>query len=888
VRSFVFAAALIAAVLFGARPAIVALEGSHDGNPCGRALPVPAGLRLPNSVPSGEPVAIEHTMLDYLASYRYRDLGWCVDKSLRDTGPYIHHVSYGVHPTVRIYYSPEIMEWLRGGQRGSPRDGAVIIKEQYAGKPAIGFAGLSGAQLRPTDWTIMIRRANASRDGWFWAELYVGMFGNKQTAQTQYPSAGFGIYCLRCHASAAKSLTFVSLENIAGYPGKPPHYFIDSSWREKTVAGPTPPGAPAPQRTSAPLAVQTFPPEPIDTYLAKAHGAHVFVTSDQCMGCHSAAPKVPFGPLMWVRGFNVSEYGEWRWSPMALAGRDPVFYAQFEAEIAYLNTIKDPHARTALKRQVTAICSTCHTVMGSRALAIDHPKMIFTPQMVFDATPSHWSYHYGGLARDGISCAVCHHIEQTKTPAGQAPLAYFLNHKINGTYDLGAPDKLYGPFKDNVIVTHAMNEALGAKPRYSAYVTSSRLCGSCHTINLPVVDAAPVPAVPKAHNVEQATYLEWLNSRFQNEYGALPGAKSCQDCHMPAGIRDDARGVALTHIATKIALIEDNSYPATTGAAAHSNLNVRLRKTGFRRHELLGLNAFLLTLFKQYPDVLGVRLSDYMTGSTTDLDDAIAHVVQQARTATAKVFVRTRIAGRKLIADVEVINLTGHRFPSGVGFRRAFLDFEVRDAAAPQAAPLFVSGRPDARGRILGPSGAVLPTEFFTTGSDGRQQYQEHFDEAHPITRADQVQIFEELCRDHTGHFTTSFIRRDQDVKDNRLLPQGWTRSGPTPTMPAYFLRATYPHGRAASDPRYRDGKGHAIVRYVVMLPQSVDPKRVRVNAVLYYQSWEPYFIAQRVSGNGTAAQRFAALVKNLDLQNTALAGWKIRIAQGSAQSAMR
>lgn len=120
-RSFVFAAALIAAVLFGARPAIVALEGAHDGNPCGRALPVPAGLRLPSSVPSGEPVAIERTMLDYLSSYRYRDLGWCVDKSLRDTGPYIHHISYGVHPTVRIYYSPEIMEWLRGGQRGSPR-----------------------------------------------------------------------------------------------------------------------------------------------------------------------------------------------------------------------------------------------------------------------------------------------------------------------------------------------------------------------------------------------------------------------------------------------------------------------------------------------------------------------------------------------------------------------------------------------------------------------------------------------------------------------------------------------------------------------------------------------------------------------------------------------
>jgi mono/diheme cytochrome c family protein len=884
VRSFILAAGLIAAVLFGARPALQALEGSGDRGGCGRALPVPSALRLPATVPSGEPVAIEHTLLDYLSSYRYRDLGWCVDKSLRDTGPYIHGIAYGVHPTVRIYYSPEMMAWMRNGRRGVPADGAVIIKEQYeSGKPAIAFAGETNAQLRPTDWTIMIRRASASRDGWFWAEVYQGMFGAMNAAQTQYPSAGFGIYCLRCHASAEKSMTFVSLENIEGYPGEPLHYFVDNSWRVKKP--PPPQAAAASQPTAAPakapLAVQTFPPESVDTYLAKAHGAHIFVTSDQCMGCHSAARGLPIGPVMWVRGFNVSEYGEWRWSPMALAGRDPVFYAQFESELAYLNTMKDAHAGNALRGQVTAICSTCHSVMAKRALAFDHPKLTFTPQMVFDAAPSHWNYHYGGLARDGISCAVCHHIVQTKTPAGQTALGYFLNHKINGTYDLGAPDKIYGPFKDNEIVTHPMNEALGAKPRYSPYVTSSRLCGSCHTINLPVVDAPPVAAVPKEHNVEQATYIEWLNSRFQNEYGALPGAKSCQDCHMPAGIRDDASGVALTHIATKIALVEDTSYPATTGAAPHADLNVRFRKTGFRRHELLGLNAFLLSLFKQYPDVLGVRLSDYMSGSSSDLDDAIAHVVQQARTATAKIYVRTRVVGRKLITNVEVVNLTGHRFPSGVGFRRAFLDFEVRDGAT----AFFVSGRPDDKGRILGPGGRVLPSEFFSAGPDGHQQYQEHFDEAHPIMRPDQVEIFEELVRDHSGHFTTSFIRRDEEVKDNRLLPQGWTRAGPTPTMPAYFLRATYPHGRAASDPRYQDGKGHAIVRYVVMLPPSVDPRRVRVDAVLYYQSWEPFFIAQRASGTGTAAQRFAALVNGLDLAKTALAGWKIKIAEGSAHA---
>ena len=291
-----------------------------------------------------------------------------------------------------------------------------------------------------------------------------------------------------------------------------------------------------------------------------------------------------------------------------------------------------------------------------------------------------------------------------------------------------------------------------------------------------------------------------------------------------------------------------------------------------------------MTLFKQFPDVMGVRTTDFMTGTSDNLSDAIAHVVQQARTSTAKVFVRTRVAGRKLIADVEVINLTGHRFPSGVGFRRAFLDFEVRDAAAPRAAPIFASGIADGQGRILGGNGRPLPSEFFQAASGSMQLFQDHFDEAHPITSPDQVQIFEELMRDHTGRITMSFIRRDQDIKDNRLLPQGWTKTGPTPTMPAYFLHATYPHGRAATDPRYRDGKGHAIVRYVVTLPKGIDPKRLRVSAVLYYQSWEPYYLAERTTGSGPAAQRFAALIHHVDLHNTALENWKIRIAGASAR----
>lgn len=885
-------------------------------NPCAAAAAVPAALRLPAVVPPGEPVAIEARMLAYLRSREYRKLGWCVDKAVRDTGPYLNRMMYGTHAVVRIYYSPDMIDWLTNGRHGVPRDGAVMIKEQYGTRrPAEAYAGTRDADLQPSEWTLMIRRSSASHDGWFWAELYAGMpsvaspLGQK--ARTAYPSAGFGVYCLRCHASAQTASTFASLENVRGFPGEPIRYNVDESWRLPLPATPERAAA-ATLATRAQIAVspiQTFVPEPLDAYAAPAGTAPpAFLTSSQCMGCHSAASGPPFGPVMWVTpgprasakdvaGIDVSEYGEWRWSPMALAGRDPVFYAQIASELAYVDGMANPHARASLRQPVVDTCTSCHGVMGKRAYAAEHSGKPYALAFAFDGNPSHAEFAYGGLARDGISCTVCHSIAETAVPSGSDRLAYFLKHSINGSFETTAPGRLGGPLKDDVIVTHAMKEALGIKPVYSRYVTTSRACGSCHTIDLPVIDDPSIkmrksgtsgrsPEFAARHNVEQATYLEWLNSRYQTEYAGGKGARSCQDCHMPAGLNDPEHDVALTHVATRIALIQDNTYPQTTDAASHSDLNVRFRNTGYRRHELLGLNAFLLQTFKQFAEPLGVRIDDYMSGSKTSLDQAIHNVALQARRETARVRLSTRLDGRSLIADVEVLNLTGHRFPSGVAFRRAFVDFEVRDATAPaESPPVFASGRTDERGRIVDAEGHPLPSESFARDARERQQYQEHYDLRHPITRTDQAEIFEELVRDREGSFTTSFMRRDEEVKDNRLLPAGWTRAGRV-AMPEYFLHATYPKGRAATDPAYLDGKGHAVIRYVVALPEGVAAARLRVTAAVYYQSWAPYYLAVRTSSSDAASRRLGRFVDGLDLAGTPLAGWRLYVASDSTITA--
>jgi hypothetical protein len=966
VRAVLLSLALVAgAVLLGtqpvpgAAPAPRATATAESGitppvetNPCPSASPVPHALQLPETLPPGDPVAFEHQLLDYLKDFKYRKLGWCYDKYVRDTGPYVHGQYYGTHPAVRIYYSPEMIAWLRGGRHGNPHDGAVMIKEQYDNPPAARYDGLSGDALKPTDWTIMIRKASASRDGWFWGEVYVGMFATPPPgaptpgARTAYPNAGFGLYCLRCHASADHALTFAATENIHGFHGEPITFKIDDSWRTpppssrgESTPAPTPAvqnsehkknaELPPAQRVSMlaahgpPRPVQTFPAEPLDTFVSQHRHVPQFVTSDQCMSCHSAASGPPSGPLMWYTpgeftpptpapaprspavGSNVSPYGEWRWSPMGLAGRDPVFFAQLESEQRYVDTIPDAkiqggasHAaqtRVALKQQIVDTCMQCHGAMGKRTFAIDHPNAsaTFSPAFVFDGDPNSKNFHYGGLARDGISCTVCHHAIQT--PEEKKSLAFLLNNRINGTFKVGEPDKIAGPFGDpaihDAVATHPMKESLGITPEFSAYTKSARLCASCHTINLPVIDKPlihPVNALT-SHEVEQATYVEWVNSSYQTEYKPGKNAKTCQQCHMPTNVVNEKLHIDVPQIQTQIALAQDQTYPQTSFRAALDGIEVRYRKQGFRRHELLGLNAFLLQTFKQNPDVLGVRLADYMSNSASDLDDAIGNVVRQAEKKTATVDVDTHVETGTLVANVAVTNLTGHRFPSGVGFRRAFVELRVLD---PDNNTLFVSGAtssdPNDHGAILGANGKPLPSESFARATDGKQQYQKHYDEEHPVTSPDEAQIFEELVTDAAGNFTTSFTRRDHSVKDNRVLPLGWRKHvDPAIDLPEYFLHSTYPHGeRVATDPRYADGKGHAVVRYRVPLRTAVDPSRLRVVATLWYQSWAPYFIADRVRGDGLASVRLRSLIDGLRLDDTKLAGWKLRIASKTVSPA--
>lgn len=935
-------------------------------------LPLPSTF-LPARLPQ-----YQEQLARFLQCRQYAKLGWAEDKAVRDTGPYVNGSYYGVHPAVKIYYSPEVVRWLKDKRKGVIPDGAVIVKEQY--HPPAGRYRFE-APPPVSDWTVMVKDAKGSADGWYWAEIW-----DKQCADNNEPpfamrNAGFGLYCTRCHASAEKEHTFSSLENING---ESLNYYDDNSWFYAPAAPPTPtptppppcrethghtnytplvhhdPGKsdvevlleplrvtppPVPARTPDPKFVsyydsikpvndpQKLPGESYDHVWARpaAPGkqTNLFLTSDACVGCHSAI-TYSGNPMLYVGvtqpdgttpAMNVSPFAEWRWSPMGLAGRDPVFYAQLDSEIAYLKT--RPDADEMIKT-VTNTCFKCHGVMGKRTLDAEHGgvgKGDFKREFVYITDESDPNFKYGALARDGISCMSCHRIVQDKPQT----LTHFLEKAITGDFSVGDPGELYGPFKDDEIVTDPMNNALGIKPKHDPYIKSARMCGSCHTINLPVLDWKP-PARqgndaegprPLTHSsLEQLTYLEWLNSGYQDEFGGGPKAQTCQDCHMRSSYRNARGTLEVPLIQQPIAAVEDDRYPATEGILPPEKTHVRLRETGYVRHQLQGLNVPLLEMFRQYMEkgyanganllsnpVLGVRQNDYMQSVADNLPNSIDAFVEQAADSTADVnLAPLNVSGRKLTADVLVTNKTGHRFPSGVGFRRGFLELRVVDTGGGRERTVWCSGCTDSLGVITeGDGGRPLPSELFDRYEAGRkpersdypaqcgnvvqQQYQPHFWGARfPITRQNQAQIYEEIDLNADCDVTSSFIRRDFVVKDNRLLPFGWTESGPKgpdgrPVIPKEFLEPTHAEG-VWDDPLYHDGSGTSLVRYEVALPQGVDPRNVKVTATLYYQSVPPHYLHDRFTQapGYPATRRLYYLTSNLRTQGTPLENWKVRV----------
>ncbi|HEX8687440.1 MAG TPA: cytochrome P460 family protein, partial [Pyrinomonadaceae bacterium] len=391
-----------------------ATQGASGQQQCAR-LPVPSAVGV---------AEFERRLITFLKGRCYEK--WVADREVRDTGPFVGGVYYGTHPAVKVFYSPEMWDWLKKrNRRGDAPDGAVVVKEQFT-PPAAEDSPLTG-------WSVMVRDAKGSWDGWYWSGHSVDPRYDPQMAEfdplkIDYKGQGFGTYCLRCHASAVeKSSTFSTARNVEddpiSYAVQVPTFNLPPANTQltqplaahdagqKTARSPHDDAHPT---LPSPDAVQTaaekpaaFPSENFDHVYPGAGGPPQFVTSDQCVGCHTAS-DVNMSALFMTPPVNLSPYTEWRSSMMGLAGRDPVFHAQVESE-------RGQFADSPLGDKddfLDTTCFHCHGVMGQRQLVIDNLKPgqpvppgggtspAFRHEYVY-AMPGDPQEKYGALARDG-------------------------------------------------------------------------------------------------------------------------------------------------------------------------------------------------------------------------------------------------------------------------------------------------------------------------------------------------------------------------------------------------------------------------------------------------------------------------------------------------------
>lgn len=905
--------------------------------------------------------------------HRDTEAGWVRDKYVRDTGPYTQHLEngewvgkyHGTHAPVVIWYSPDFHEWLKinrpldeDGNALAPKertpipDGAISAKEMYPA-PAARCVKHDPLKLKPTSGiAFYVRDSDASHDGWFW-----GWFGYSgwepdwpPGPDNGPPMQGFGQYCVNCHASAEEYSSFASLKNIQGEPGEP-LVFLSQDW---TLAPPpevqhrlaTLPEAPG-KRLGQPLPAydpnflstfgkakkdhptweqvidEGFPSATYDNVWAEAgqQTAHSeFLTSDQCAGCHDAGGTGLQFSMTEPKGdgsgtlINYSPYGTWRTSPMGLAGRDPIFFAQLASETQTFH--KDDAGL------VEDVCLGCHGFMGQRQYKIDGKAetgdcLPFSREMVA-ATPyptgTEAAAHanYGALARDGISCLSCHRMAQTKeqiAAAKDAPENACLDNRqkllnpentgfaktFTGSYFVGAPDVIRGPFKAPKV--KPMEHSIGSKPVHDDKFATSELCGTCHTVHLPVMRDGKI----LTYTYEQTTYPEWLFSAYRTgetpdgklPLGAGERAASCLDCHM---VSKDAEGKPFVD---QIASIQEYSnFPEAEYNLGPEEIDVP-KRTGFARHTLVGLNVYLIKMAQQFPDVFGIPTQDPMLTSSGEpsLIRTEQEMLINADNFTADISVSAaKIQDGALSAKVRVENHVGHKFPSGVGFRRAFITFEVLDGAG---RPIWTSGKVNGAGVLIDSDGAPLDGELWWKDdcsarlNPGKPKFQPHYQ---TVSRQDQAQIYQELvvspapgdtpmCGNDPapgGDLTTSFLSICGEVKDNRLLPAGYLDLKDRITLAkaigagedlAHEAKAHHVDG----DPDYNKGGGDSL-EYKIPLGD-IDGTPVSVRAKLSYQSIPPFYLQDRFcTADGADTDRLYFLAGHLNLDQTEAANWAFEL----------
>jgi len=344
-------------------------------------------------------------------------------------------------------------------------------------------------------------------------------------------------------------------------------------------------------------------------------------------------------------------------------------------------------------------------------------------------------------------------------------------------------DTIWGPYVSSElsfpIFEAAMTSVVGYAPVGDHKVSQSEFCAGCHTLQTNTADLEGNPT--GSVFTEQATYHEWLNSAYNNNESLQ---QECQGCHMP---RIDEP------------IVIASGYAFLPG------------RQPFGQHWLVGGNSFMLNILKNNGDALGV------TANPEHFDKVIERTINQLQNETANIeIIPGDVDGDTARYTVKLTNLAGHKLPSGYPARRAYVEFEMVDD---NGNTIFHSGRPE------------IGSPYEVAGND--LPYEPHHD---LITDQDQVQIYEMVMGDVNGNPTTVLERGYASLKDNRLVPLGFS------TMHSTY-DTTLIVGSALTDPNFNhigglEGTGTDEIRFHI--PVEGISGNFTVRAKIWYQSIPP------------------------------------------------
>lgn len=461
--------------------------------------------------------------------------------------------------------------------------------------------------------------------------------------------------------------------------------------------------------------------------------------SGNCSACHTG--------LTDGAGNDTSFDSQWRASMMGHAAKDPYWLATVGSE-----TEEFPELKAAIADK----CATCHMPLAHFDAQVNEQATL----ILGDGFLSPANFRHD-LAMDGVSCNVCHQItaenfNQTESYSG----GYLIDTENREWGDRVS----FGPFAIDDANAQIMQAGSGYQAVQSEHITEAALCGTCHNLYTPYLDASNQIA---GEFPEQTVYLEWQNSAFEED-------GSCLVCHMP--------------------LVED---------AQISNI-VTATQAYLRMHTFTGANVFMLKLLQANAGEIGITAED------AQMEAAIQRVSAQLM-ATADTVLQVgevTLEEGVLNAAVTVNNFNGHKFPTAFPSRRVWLHVWVVDASG---TTIFESGAVDADGRIAGNDNDSDPS-----------LYEPHYD---LISDPEQVQIYESIMQTTEDEVTTTLLKASSYVKDNRLLPAGFSLAGVDADIA--------PYGQAVRDEDFIAGGD--TVHYQVDVSAAEGP--FAVNFELYYQS---------------------------------------------------